>query len=217
MNEVFPAVYEENGSYYTENMRPGQRVYGEDLLKRKNREYREWDPERSKLAAALKNDVENFPIKPGNNVLYLGAGQGTTASHLSDILGEIGIVYLVEFSERAVRDLLDVCEQRENTVPILEDARKPKKYPWVEKVDVVYQDVAQPDQVNILKRNADMFLEKGGHFAIAVKARAIDVTEEPENIYKEVEEELDKDFEVLEKLKLDPWEEDHCIIVGKRV
>ncbi|MFB6215764.1 MAG: fibrillarin-like rRNA/tRNA 2'-O-methyltransferase [Candidatus Aenigmatarchaeota archaeon] len=217
MEEKFDSVYEEDGRFYTRNLRQGQKVYGEKLVGRDGDEYREWVPDRSKLSAALKNDLENFPIKPGDKVLYLGAGQGTTASHVSDIVGSKGMVYLVEFSERAVRDLLKTCEQRENTAPILADARKPDEYPWVENVDVLYEDVAQPDQVNILKRNADRFLKKGGHFVLAVKSRAMDVTKDPEDIYSEVEENLEEKFEVMESVVLDPWEEDHCLFVGRKV
>lgn len=217
MQEVFSGVWKEDERLFTENMNPGTRVYQEDLVERNKVEYREWDPERSKLAAALKKGLENFPFEGGNKVLYLGAGQGTTSSHLSDIVKKGGIIYLVEFSERAVRDLLGVCEQRGNMVPILADARKPEKYSWVEKVDILYEDVAQPDQVKILKRNADRFLRSGGYVVIAVKSRAVDAIREPEKIYKEVKESMEEDFEVVEYLKLDPWEEDHCLIVGREV
>lgn len=217
MNEVFPNVVDKGGNFYTISMDPGQKVYGEELIEEEGEELRSWDPGRSKLAAALKKGLENFPLEQGSKVLYLGAAQGTTPSHLSDIIRENGVEYLVEFSERAVRDLLDVCENRVNMIPILADARKPEEYGWVEDVDVLYQDVAQPDQVEILKRNAKKFLKEGGWIMVAVKARAIDVTEEPENIYEEVESELKEDFDIKELLELDPFEDDHCFIVAQKL
>ncbi|MFP4116555.1 MAG: fibrillarin-like rRNA/tRNA 2'-O-methyltransferase [Candidatus Aenigmatarchaeota archaeon] len=215
MNEVFNNVVNKQGKFYTVNLDPGNKVYGEGLIK-EDKELRSWDPNRSKLAAALKKDLGNFPLEKGTKVLYLGAAQGTTPSHISDIIEEEGIAYLVEFSERAVRDLLKVCERRSNMVPVLADARKPEQYDWVEKVDVVYQDVAQPDQVEILKRNAKEFLKKKGWIMLAVKARATDVTEDPESIYEDVKSNLREDFEIKEFLRLDPFEDDHCFIVAQK-
>ncbi len=216
MNEKHPGVFEDGGRFYTVNLAPGNKVYGEDIVKENGEEYREWNPNRSKLSAALKKGLSELPIKKGSKVLYLGAAQGTTPSHVSDIIRKDGVVYCVEFSERAMRDLLDVCETRSNMVPVLADARKPNEYGWVEMVDVLYQDVAQPDQIKILKRNARSFLKSGGWVMIAVKARAIDVTKEPGEIYKDIKPELEEEFEISEFIELDPFEGDHCFIVARK-
>ncbi len=216
MKDIFNGVYKYRGEFYTKNMDPGEKVYGEDTVKLDKLEYRYWDPNRSKLAAALKKGLKKLPLDKGSKVLYLGAAQGTTASHISDIVEENGIVYCVEFSERAVRDLLDVCERRVNMVPILSDARKPYEYEWIEKVDVIYQDVAQPDQIEIMKRNCSRFLKSGGWVMFAVKARAMDVTKEPKEIYKEIESELRESFGVVELMELDPFEGDHCFVLARK-
>merc|ERR1739845_86368 len=109
--------------------------------------YRVWNPFRSKLAAAIIGGVENAWVKPGARVLYLGAASGTSVSHVSDMVGPQGMVYAVEFSHRSGRDLINVAKKRTNVVPIVEDARYPLKYRMlVGMVDVVFADVAQPDQ-----------------------------------------------------------------------
>ncbi len=216
MDEIFENVFELKGDLYTVNLDPGEKVYGEELIKRDGVEYRRWDPNRSKLSAALRRGLDKFPLKEGTKVLYLGAAQGTTPSHVSDIIGRKGIVYLVEFSERAMRDLLELCERRGNMVPILADARKPEEYNWVEKVDLLYQDVAQPDQIKILRRNAKKFLREDGWIMIAVKARAIDVSKEPKEIYEEIKPGLEKDFDIFDFLELDPYEGDHGFILARK-
>ncbi len=216
MNELQHNVVNKGGTLYTVSLDPGNKVYGEDLVEEGDKELRSWDPNRSKLAAALKKGLETFPLKRGTKVLYLGAAQGTTPSHISDIIEREGIAYLVEFSERAMRDLLNVCERRSNMVPILADARKPKQYDWVEEVDVLYQDVAQPDQVEILERNANEFVKDGGWIMVAIKARAMDVTEDPDSIYEGVKSKLNENFDVKEFHKLDPFEDDHCFIVARK-
>jgi len=215
MEEIFPGVFRKGKRIFTENLRPGQKVYGEDLLKEDGKEYREWIPYRSKLAAAILKGLKTFPFKKGTTILYLGASTGTTVSHLSDIVGKEGVIYAVEFSERMMRELLDLCEKRPNIIPILADARKPKEYDWVGEVDVVYEDLAQPDQTRILIKNAEMFLKPGGEFLIAIKARSVDVTEDPKKIYKESKDELSERFEVIQLIELEPYEKDHCIILGR--
>lgn len=84
-------------------------------------------------------------------MLYLGAASGTTVSHVSDIVGPEGLVYAVEFSHRVGRDLVNMAKKRTNIIPIIHDARKPNDYRFlVGMVDVVFADVAQPDQARII-------------------------------------------------------------------
>ena len=138
----------------TENLVPGNTVYNERLVVKKGIEYRTWDPFRSKLAASIKNGLETFPFKRGSSVLYLGVSSGTTASHISDIVGVKGMMFCVEHASRA-RDFLDrVASYRKNIVPVLQDARRPREYSAVYgKVDIVYADIAQPDQTQIVLEN----------------------------------------------------------------
>ncbi len=50
-------------------------------------------------------------------------------------------------------------------------------------VDVIFADVAQPDQARILGLNASMFVKNRGHFVISIKASCIDSTLAPEIVY----------------------------------
>jgi fibrillarin-like pre-rRNA processing protein len=201
----------------TENMVPGNQVYKEKLIIKKNIEYRLWDPFRSKLAAAIMNDLDYFPFENKSTVLYLGASTGTTVSHISDIVGANGIVFGVEHASRVARDFLDrVASYRKNIVPILQDARKPKEYFSVfGKVDVVYVDIAQPDQTQIAIDNCEMFLKKGGYFFLVIKTRSIDVTKAPKRIVEEEIEKLKTRFEVLQTIDLHPYDKDHAMVISK--
>lgn len=148
----------------TRNMVVGQSVYGEKRVQIGNNatgekfDYRVWNPFRSKLAAAILGGIEHIYIRPGCKVLYLGAASGTSVSHVSDIVGPSGFVYAVEFSHRAGRDLVSLAKNRRNIVPIIEDARRPERYRMiVPMVDVIFADIAQPDQARILGCNAEFF------------------------------------------------------------
>ena len=215
MKEIFPGVYGKDGQLYTRNLVPGKTVYAEDLLKVDQEEYRSWNPYRSKLAAAIKKGLKNFPFGEKSKVLYLGAATGTTVSHVSDVVSR-GDIYAVEVSAHSMKKLIQLCETRENIIPILGDAGKPEEYSDVGQVDVIYEDVAHPDQAEYLLRNARKFLKKGGWAMIAVKSQCIDVTEAPEKVYAKVEEELSAELEVVERILIEPYEKDHMFLVLRK-
>lgn len=204
----------------TLNMVPGHSVYGERRVTVTEggvkQEYRTWNPFRSKLAAAILGGVDQIHIKPKSKVLYLGAASGTTVSHVSDIIGPDGLVYAVEFSHRAGRDLVNVAKKRTNIIPVLEDARHPLKYRMlIGMVDVIFADVAQPDQSRIVALNAHTFLRNGGHFLISIKANCIDSTASAEAVFaSEVRKLQQENLKPQEQLTLEPYERDHAVVVG---
>ncbi|MEM5836160.1 MAG: fibrillarin-like rRNA/tRNA 2'-O-methyltransferase [Candidatus Aenigmatarchaeota archaeon] len=214
-HEKFEGIFLIDKKLATLNLLPGERVYGEELIRIGKEEYRIWDFWRSKPAAAIKKGIREFPIKKGSKILYLGIASGTTASHFSDIIRREGIIYGVEFSERVLRELILHAEKRGNIVPILADARKPEDYREMilEKVDLVYCDVASPDEIELFLRNSMEFLKSKGYGMIAIKSRSIDVLKEPEEIYEEARKKLEETFEILDFVKLDPYDKDHGFFV----
>lgn len=201
----------------TENFVAGNKVYDKRLVSINGIEYRVWDPFRSKLAAAITKGLELMPIGEGSSVLYLGASTGTTVSHVSDIIGKSGIVYGVEVSARVAREFIEnVAEKRSNIIPIVADARKPESYGVIlSKVDVVYADIAQPDQTQITIQNCQAHLKRGGYLLMVVKSRSIDVTKEPREVFLEESRKLqDAGFTIKQVLKLEPFDKDHAIILA---
>ena len=216
MRQIFPGVWKKGNGILTENLAPGTKVYGEQLIKERKVESRAWNPYRSKPAAGIAAGLKNFPLRPGMKVLYLGIASGTTASHFSDIIGKDGVIYGVEISGRSIRDLNHVAEKRGNIVPILANARRPEDYAWIEHVDLVFQDVATDDQAEIIIRNSERFLKPGGFAMLSIKSRSIDVTKPPKEIYRREIAKLEKHFQILEKLELDPYEKDHMLVVMRK-
>lgn len=200
------------------NLAPGRNVYGEPLINFDGVEYRSWNPTRSKLGAAIVKGLKTNPIKPSSRVLYLGVASGTTVSHVSDIIGHNGHVWGVDFAPRPVRDLIDnVVRYRKNISPILGDARQPQNYSLqVPKVEVIFADVAQPDQAEIVVKNIRFFLKSGGYAMLSIKSRSIDVGRDPVVIFAEQTAILRKNgLEILELIELDPYEKDHALAVVK--
>ncbi|MFW9961262.1 MAG: fibrillarin-like rRNA/tRNA 2'-O-methyltransferase [Candidatus Thorarchaeota archaeon] len=216
----FSGVYkikdDERASLCTESIAPGISVYGEKLISYEEKEYRIWSTRRSKLSAAIRNGLSEMPIQPGSKILYLGAASGTTVSHCSDIVGKNGIVYAVEFSERTARELIHLAADRPNIIPIVEDARHPTRYTSVVAgpIDVVYQDVAQPNQAIILYENLKTFSSFGAWGMLAIKARSIDSASDLDEIYsKEIATLDDFGLQVVDNIDLSPLEKDHRFIV----
>jgi fibrillarin-like pre-rRNA processing protein len=193
---------------------PGKRVYGERLMTLEGKEYREWSPNRSKLSAYLCLGGKCFPFSDTSNVLYLGAASGTTASHISDIAVN-GRIYCVEISQRSFRDLVNVCETRKNMMPILGDAAVPEGYGFAaDNVNVVYQDVAQKGQADMLADNMEYFSARFG--MVSIKARSEDVTASPEKIFEKAKERLiERGMRILDMRSLEPFEKAHAMIVAE--
>jgi fibrillarin-like pre-rRNA processing protein len=200
----------------TENLIPKNQVYNEKLVKIKGTEYRIWNPFRSKLAATIMNGLRDFPFMQKSSVLYLGVSTGTTISHISDIVGQNGIIFGVEHTSRVARDFLDrVVSHRKNIIPIIQDARKPQEYFSVfKKVDVVYVDIAQPDQTDIAIDNCKMYLKSNGYLFLVIKTRSIDVTKDPMKVVSNEIKKLEPLFEIKQTINLHPYDKDHVIVIA---
>ena len=209
-------VYADGPWLLTRNLVPGAVVYGEGLVRGSDGEFRRWDANRSKLAAYLKRGGRVWPFRLRSSVLYLGAGSGTTASHVSDICAD-GIVTAVEISPRSFRDLLALAEKRPNLVPILGDAAKPEPYAGrLGSVDVVYQDVAQRDQEAIFLRNFEI-VRSGGTGFLMMKARSADVSASPAKIFESTKRTLaEAGTEVIDFRNLEPFQADHGVLVVRK-
>lgn len=210
--EGIPGVFTDGESLFTVNAAPGKDVYGERLLSLNEVEYRSWDPRRSKLAAAILSGVRETGIDSSTKVLYLGAASGTTASHVSDIVIH-GIVHCVEVSQRSFRDLVSVCESRKNMIPHLADANRPEAYSHeIEGIELVYQDVAQRNQVDIFVRNMAAF--DAGHGILMLKSRSVNVNKRPKEIFLAVKKELlARSLDVKDVIDIDRYAKDHAAFI----
>ncbi|WOF16847.1 fibrillarin-like rRNA/tRNA 2'-O-methyltransferase [Methanoplanus sp. FWC-SCC4] len=185
-------------------------VYSEKMIKG----HRVWDPYRSKFAALamIRKDVD---LLPSQKVLYLGAANGTTVSHFADY---VECVYAVEFAPRPMQDLIVVAGRRKNIIPIMGDATRPEEYaPFVEEVDLIYQDVAQPNQAEIAIANLP-FLKLGGEVILMLKTRSVDVTLVPKDVFENTLAELeDAGLIIKDTCWLEPYHHDHACIICEKV
>jgi fibrillarin-like pre-rRNA processing protein len=217
MDGVYTITGEPGVELVTKNLIPGTSVYGEKLLMAEDGEYREWMHSKSKLASGMLRGMRIPALKPSSQVLYLGASSGTTVSHVSDIIGRNGTIFALEFAPRPTRDLVGLANQRENIVPILADVRYPEEYTHlVHGVDVLYADVAQPNQSEIFLKNASAFLKTGGMGYIAIKTRSISQKERSEKIFKDQVKLLESGgFSTIKTVDISKFHKEHRVYLGK--
>ncbi len=213
MDNVFTFIAQDGSKRLaTKALVPG--VHCENILIAEKEEYRIWNPYRSKLAAIILN--LNIPIRKDSTVLYLGAANGTTVSYVSDIVSE-GTVFAVEFSPRAMHDLIRVSIPRMNIIPILADAAHPDSYKrMVSEVDLIYQDIAQREQAKIAIRNAELFLKYDGLLILIIKSRSIDSTKKTKEVVDKEVKKLEGLFKIKELINLKPYHLDHVAVVARK-
>ena len=218
----------------TRNLIRGNKFYNEKIVFSNDQEYRVWTPYRSKLAATILNGIEILPIIKKSRVLYLGTSEVITLSHISDIIGTEGVVYVVEHSQENAKELIEkLVPKRDNIKPIIMDAAKPSQYQIIDKkVDVVYVDLDQPNEMEIAMLNCKMYLQVGGYLLLMVKTRLVDQYEgkkfiinekyslvntiEEKNRQKHTEKvDLKVNFEILQQINLADFFKEYSMIVAK--
>lgn len=192
-------------------------VYGERWTEVSDHRYRLFEPGRSKLAAAVVRGWPGDLPAPGERWLYLGAATGTTASHVADLVGPEGRVYAVERSVRPFARLLSLSERWPNLRPILGDARDPIAYAsLVPPVDGIYADIAQPDQLDIVLRNAELLLGgDGGRLLVALKTTSMGRHRTAKAHRESAEETLGETATLFSSVPLEPFHKGHFMVGGR--
>ncbi len=217
MKEFFDGIFSDSKSIYTKNLIKGKKVYGEKIINENGEEYREWNPYRSKYCAGIKNGLKQNIFSQGYTALYLGSAEGTTVSHVSDIVGKSGAIFCVDLSEIAMNKLTKLAEERENIYPILSDAQIIENYKEFleEKVDALFQDISQRNQAEIFCKNAT-FLKKGAYGCLSLKTKSISQSKNKQDILIEEKKILEKEFIIEQIISIEPYEKEHYLILVKK-
>ncbi|MFW9927804.1 MAG: fibrillarin-like rRNA/tRNA 2'-O-methyltransferase [Candidatus Thorarchaeota archaeon] len=205
----------------TINYVPGTSVYGEKLFtERTDKEYRAWDPFRSKLASCVIKDMKGIPESLDKmKILYLGASTGTTVSHVSDIVSNAGgKIFAVEFSVRPARRLIQLSQQRSNILPIVGDARFPDRYhSTVWNADFIFQDISQVNQAQIFVDNVFTYLKHNSKGLFIIKIKSIDAIAPDEEVVTDQLNYLEKSgLKILEMLDISEFEKAHRAVLVQR-
>jgi fibrillarin-like pre-rRNA processing protein len=176
---------------------------------------KKWNPRRSKWKAALEKGL-SVSLDGKENILYLGASTGSTISHLIGLTS--GTIFGVEKSPKMMIELVKLSRDSDNVAPVFCDARDVeaiKKRIFGEKIDILFQDIPSPDQVEILLKASDL-VDKKCKIFLSLKMRSISQGSAEKMIAK-VEKKLAERFKILEKSPLEPFHKGHYFFVLKKL
>tara|TARA_B100001245_G_C22729141_1_gene354041 strand:+ start:156 stop:740 length:585 start_codon:yes stop_codon:yes gene_type:complete len=170
-----------------------------------NNKWISWNPYHSKLSAYVLADGSEWPFEKKSTILYLGAAEGNTVSFLSHICHE-GRIIGVDISSMAMAELLVLAEKRKNIIPFLGDAHFPNSYrPHTNIPDILYQDIAQRDQVEIFIRNYDFFGPKCGFLMLKSRSSPGKDSE----VFQDCEKKLEFRFKKVSTVDITKWSKGH--------
>jgi fibrillarin-like pre-rRNA processing protein len=216
-SRLLETIHDGREELWTETVGDPPPVYGERWTEVDRRPLRQFDPTRSKLAAAVLRGWSGDLPAPGELWLYLGAATGTTASHVADLVGPDGRVYAVERSLRPFGKLLALSGRWPNLRPVLADARAPEEYAaLVPPVDGVYADVAQPDQLEIFRRNVELLHRRDGcRLLLALKTASMGRERSSTAHLAEAQRDLSELATLAASVALEPFHRGHFMVGGR--
>ena len=172
---------------------------------KKGKKWISWNPYHSKLSAYVLAGGPEWPFEEKSNILYLGAAEGNTVSFLSYICHG-GRIIGIDISSVAMAELLVLAEKRKNIIPFLGDAHFPKKYrPHTGIPDILYQDIAQRDQVEIFIRNYDFFDPKCGF--LMLKSRSLPGKDN--EVFRDTRKKMETRFKKVAAVNITKWAKGH--------
>uniref|UniRef100_A0A2N9I2S6 Uncharacterized protein n=1 Tax=Fagus sylvatica TaxID=28930 RepID=A0A2N9I2S6_FAGSY len=146
------------------------------------------------LTAAIHCDVvRDIWMKPGAHVLYVMYSSATTLSHVSDIVGPTGLVYVVESPHRRAKELIEMSHWSKNIIPI------------------TGKDATDHMHAKTLVETASLYLRAGGHLVMYTKAGGTCSTLSAE---AQIEELRKYKFAQFHTISLDPYDSTHAFVMG---
>ena len=191
-------------------------AYNEKLTEINGKQYNVWNPYTSKLAAAIVNGMEIFPILEKTKVLYLNTTIEKTLSHISDIIGMNGKIFVVrDMVENSKNFLEKVRNNRVNIFSITRENGVPARFSSTEMVNVVYVDITQHNETEVAIQNCKNYLRNGGFLMLVVPTKKIDFINNPSKQNLEEMQKLQSSFEIIQQVNLTDFFKEHSMIIAK--
>ena len=191
-----------------------KKIFDERIVKKNKNEYKIWMPYKSKLAAAIYNGLEIFPIKKDSILLYLGSEIESTASFLSDIVGENGLIYCIQEKDQSeIRNMKELADKRTNVIPLIYEIRHPKEYSSLEAktVDIIYADIKDKNLLEILLENCKIYLRKKGFLIFVIPTSdLIELDNGNNNLGRKI-----NGLEIIQIINLNSYHKKHSIIIAR--
>ena len=170
-------------------------------------EYRVWKPYRSKLAAAIINGIEIFPILKKSKIIYFGTLENTI-NHISDIVGAEGEIFVAKNNEST--DFLKKTNVDVTNISFIDDIKKST----VDCVDTLYVDVLDQSCLDTVI-NSKAYLKDDGYIMLVIKTEDMlennDSNELQNNVYKKIK----SMFTIIQEINLTPFFKEQVMLIAK--
>ena len=142
----------------TKNMVKGTKTRKEKIVIVNNEEFLEWNPYKSKLAAAIRNGLQILPIIKNSKVVCINLLEESTMLHISNIVGSGGSVFVIDVNKNKKSFLNKLVNTHKNIIPIYDKVDELSFSSSITgKVDALYVDIQ--NKSNRLSRSMDHFLK----------------------------------------------------------
>ena len=191
--------------------------YKENLVEMNGKQYSIWNPYMSKLAAAIINGMEIFPILKKTKILYLDPTSEKTIKHISDIVGINGKIFVVRNIMKNSKNFLEqIAKNRSNIFTIIPDKTNPARLTGMtEMVDVIYIDIAEHNQTEIAIQNCKNHLRIGGFLMLIVPTKNIDFANNPSKKNQEERKKLQTSFDIIQEINLTDFFKEYSMVIAK--
>ncbi len=191
--------------------------YEENLVEMNGKQYSIWNPYTSKLAAAIINGMEIFPILKKTKILYVDPATEKTVKHISDIVGINGKIFVVRNIMKNSKNFLEqIAKNRSNIFTIIPDKTNPARLTGMtEMVDVIYIDIAEHNQTEIAIQNCKNHLRIGGFLMLIVPTKNIDFANNNSKKNQEERKKLQTSFDIIQEINLTDFFKEYSMVIAK--
>ena len=191
--------------------------YKENLVEMNGKQHSIWNPYMSKLAAAIINGMEIFPILKKTKILYLDPTSEKTIKHISDIVGINGKIFVVRNIMKNSKNFLEqIAKNRSNIFTIIPDKTNPVRFTGMtETVDVIYIDIAEHNQTESIIQNCKNHLRIGGFLMLIVPTKNIDFANNTSKKNQEERKKLQTSFDIIQEINLTDFFKEYSMVIAK--
>ena len=154
----------------TKNIVEGTKTHKEKIVIVNDEEFLEWNPYKSKLAAAIRNGLQILPIIKNSKVVCINPLEESTILHISNIVGSKGSVFVIDVDKNKKSFLNKLVNTHKNIIPIYDTVDELSSSSSITgKVDVLYIDIPESEQIETIVEKYGSLLKNEGFLMLIAK------------------------------------------------
>ena len=216
----------------TKNMVKGTKTQKEKIVIVNNEEFLEWNPYKSKLAAAIRNGLQILPIIKNSKVVCINLLEESTILHISNIVGNGGSVFVIIVDKNKKSFLNKLVDTHKNIIPIYDTVDELSSSSITGKVDALYVDIPKSEQIEQIVEKYGSLLKNEGFLMLIAKKDDDAILENDLvgwmaeqraglNKIREITAKLKSQFEIIQEINLginyamEPYHKLHAFILAQ--